>query len=645
MFTKRILKSVAIAAMASAVTISSLGLASAQQNRPRYNSRQSSHQSWTIPPDTIITVQMNSPLSSKTSRVGDRFNATVTVPVYVNGETAIPAGSVIEGRVTQVTPARRMSKPGTIGIGFELLIFPDGSRLPLIANLTSDDPETRSRIDEESTVSGEERDKAVFVGGGGAIGAVIGVMTGGGKGAVVGGVLGAGAGVAGVLLSKGEEARVPTGTPFGVQLREPLVVNQDSTNANMRRSDTDVDQIDNDQPPVSVTRPESRSETRRETGPPARDSEPVDPGDPPRSDDIDIDKVPEESREPEKAEPVLPLSSPEMIRRAQTALKYEGYYEGPEDGVMTARVSTALKTYQREKNLPQTGDLDPQTAGSLGIMRASTPAAQTTRNDQRTNDRQKGDRPQTTPVKGTANDRINASDIVPATVLSASARRMDNGAIYILINTQANTGGWRWFGEHVVNGDTLEVYARAKRPTGMVTQALTRGKIELNVTEKVTYVQRVVIHSAGPDQEISLRERQATTPQTSPPVSRFDFLKQGEALLSEFERLSGLRISGGVVESNRNAQNGEAEMEMLFALDGFVNSARLYTNITASMRGSGNMRPAVLAFAKQARRTDKVIATSTSRFAGQLSLKWDVIRQDVLRLIQNHGIRPSDLED
>jgi peptidoglycan hydrolase-like protein with peptidoglycan-binding domain len=643
MFTKRILKSVAIAAMAIAVMISSLGLASAQQNRPRYNSRQSSHQGLTIPPDTIITVQMNSPLSSKTSRVGDRFNATVTVPVYVNGETAIPAGSVIEGRVTQVSPARRMSKPGTIAIGFEYLIFPDGSRLPLIANLTSEDPETRSRIDEESTVSGEERDKAVFVGGGGAIGAVIGVMTGGGKGAVVGGVLGAGAGVAGVLLSKGEEARVPTGTPFGVQLREPLVVSQDSTNASMRRTDANADQIDTDQPPVIERRPESRREVRREPEPPVRDTEPVEPAEASKSDDNDT--ATEESREPEKAEPVLPLSSPEMVRRAQTALKYEGYYEGPEDGVMTARLSNALKTYQREKKLPQTGDLDPQTAGSLGILRASTPAAQTTRNDQRTNDRQATGQPQTTPVRGTANDRINASNIVPATVLSATARRMENGAIYILINTRANTGGWSWFGEHVVNGDTLEVYARAKRPTGMVTQALTRGKIELNVTDRVAYVQRVVIHSAGPDQEISLKDQQATPAQTSPSASRFNFLKQGEELLSEFERLSGMRISSGVVESNRNAQNGEAEMELLFALDGFVNAARLYTNITTSMRGSGNMRPAVLAFAKQARRTDKVISTSTSRFAGQLSIKWDLIRQDVLRLIQNHGIRPSDLDD
>jgi hypothetical protein len=241
MFTNRILKSIAVAAVASALIFGSLGPAAAQQNRPRYSSRQGAPGSLTLPADTVITVQMNSPLSSKTSRVGDRFSATVTVPVYVSGETAIPSGAVIEGRVTQVSPARRMSKPGSIAIGFDYLIFPDGSRVPVIANLTSDDPETRRRIDEESTVSGKERDKAIFVGGGGAIGAVIGVMTGGAGGAIVGGVLGAGAGVAGIMLSKGEEARVPTGTPFGVQLKEPLVINVDSTNAGGMRSDPGPD--------------------------------------------------------------------------------------------------------------------------------------------------------------------------------------------------------------------------------------------------------------------------------------------------------------------------------------------------------------------------------------------------------------------
>ena len=36
----------------------------------------------------------------------------------------IPAGAIVEGRVTQVTPAKRMSKSGTIAIDFDELGFP-----------------------------------------------------------------------------------------------------------------------------------------------------------------------------------------------------------------------------------------------------------------------------------------------------------------------------------------------------------------------------------------------------------------------------------------------------------------------------------------------------------------------------------------
>src|SRR5207247_11223560 len=99
------------------------------------------------------------------------------------------------------------------------------------------------------------------------------------------------------------------------------------------------------------------------------------------------------------------------------------------------------------------------------------------------------------------------SGAVMATVLSATADRTGEGAIHVFINTQANTGGWRWFGEQVVNGDTLEVYAKAVKPTGMVTQVLTRGRIELTVRDGVQYVRRVVIHSANGDQMNALGGR------------------------------------------------------------------------------------------------------------------------------------------
>src|SRR5712692_3491876 len=221
--SNRDLLTVALLALA-ALSVS----AAAQNSRPRYSSARPTDQS-TVPTDTVISVQINGTLRSRTARVGDKFTATVTVPVYVNGRTVIPAGSIVEGRVTQVTPAKRMNRSGTIGIDFDALVFPDGSTVNLVASLTSADPETRRRIDDESRVSGRRNERAaVFIGGGGAIGAVLGAITGGGKGAVLGGVAGAGAGVAGILLSKGEEAQVPSGTPFGVQIKQALVVRENS---------------------------------------------------------------------------------------------------------------------------------------------------------------------------------------------------------------------------------------------------------------------------------------------------------------------------------------------------------------------------------------------------------------------------------
>ena len=199
-----------------------------QQSRPRYNQRSNSGGGWTLPPDTIITMRMDQTLNSKTSRVGDRFTASVTEPVQANGRVVIPAGTIVEGRVTQVTPAKRMSKAGAIAMNFDSIIMPDGRRLALVGSLTSDDPEVRRRINDENSVRGPRSDrKAVFVGGSGAIGAVLGGILGGGKGAVVGGVAGAGVGIAGVLLSKGEEAEVRAGTPFGIQLRQPLSMRGD----------------------------------------------------------------------------------------------------------------------------------------------------------------------------------------------------------------------------------------------------------------------------------------------------------------------------------------------------------------------------------------------------------------------------------
>ena len=649
----------------AAVIILVTGLSSAafsQQSRPRYNQRSNSSGGWNLPPDTVISMRMDRTLNSKTSRVGDRFTATVIVPVQSNGRVVIPTGTIVEGRVTHVTPAKRMSRAGTIAIDFDSIIMPDGRKLALVGSLTSDDPEIRRRIDDENSVSGPNSDrKAVFVGGGGTIGAVLGGIAGGGKGAVIGGIAGAGVGIAGVLLSKGEEAEVRAGTPFGIQLRQGLSMrgdpsfDNDPRNNNSRDNNPRAGQSrprpdrdpapDYDRSGPKETEPRNYPERR-----PEREPEQTDP------DDIPAEPAREPAREPEpvtrtestpRTEPAasepepatesLPLSSTEMIRRSQIALRDQGYYEGPIDGVMSPRTSNSLKTYQRENNIPQTGDLDPATAEKLGITRAAQTAA-----------RKETRPPQSQPrPAGTAStsDPATADTVVLANVLSATANRTADGALYILINTQANTGGWRWFGEPVANGDTLEVYARAVKPTGMVTQALTRGRIELNVKDGVDLVRRIVVHGAAGNITIPLgnssRTSEASSNRTSEPQSSpvSNIQRQAEQLLADYRRQIGFRSSGEI-----NSRYGETEIELLYALESFANAARRYNNLMPGIQDRQSARSATLSLAREARKTDSVITTSSSSLADSVNRGWDSIRLEVLRLIKSYNISSSDLD-
>jgi hypothetical protein len=607
--------------------------------------------------------------------VGDKFTATVTVPVYVNGRTIIPAGSIIEGRVTQVTPAKRMNRSGTIAIDFDELVFPNGTAVGLMGILTSEDPETRRRIDDESRVSaGGSKRPAVFIGGGGAIGAVLGGIAGGGKGAAVGGAVGAGAGVASILLSKGEEAEVPSGTPFGVQIKQALVIRESFVSEGQPAVDSPPDQLPerrddrNDRAEADRAQPDSRD--RR---PPPERSEP--------ETDVDRSEPPADN---------LPLSSPVMVSRAQSALKEQGYYEGATDGVMTPRTSSALRTYQRENKLQETGDLDPPTAQKLGIMGGGTAERPSTSQVPSAGERtSRADRPSERPPDASNSrqpDRTTESlpaESEMAFVISATANKTQDGAISVLINTQANSGGWRWFGEHVINGDTLEVYARAVGPKGMATQVMTRGRIELTVKDGVEYVRRVVVHSADGDQAIALGRAAAgrpaaverpsvaanrpanvesttsrPTPATSRPVnvepaapsgtaalSANSLQRKADELLVEYQRLYGVRMTGNGVEVDNVAQYREPEIELLFAIDSFANAAQLYARLASSFRDRQSLRGATLAMARQARRTDRVISTTTSRGADPLAVRWDSVRQDVLRIMQAYNINSAEVEN
>lgn len=177
---------------------------------------------YSIPAGTTLRVRMNQTLSSKTARVGDTFTATVTEPVYSGtGVIVVPVGSTVIGRVDQVKAAAKGGKPGTIDATFVELKLPNGTRKVINGSLAELDTKT-AKSDSEGTASGDKmaHRKIIFIGGGGAGGAVLGAAVGGGKGALIGGIAGAIGGLIAENQTKGEDATVKSGTEFGVYLNQ-----------------------------------------------------------------------------------------------------------------------------------------------------------------------------------------------------------------------------------------------------------------------------------------------------------------------------------------------------------------------------------------------------------------------------------------
>jgi len=178
-----------------------------------------------VPAGTALMVKLETTLATFSNKPGDPFQARLTQAVVLDGKTLIPAGAMVEGRVTKVAEPRRISGKPTIGILPETLILPTGEHFFLDATLVDTNAGRDTDVNQEGEFkgSGHDRRDQLETGGGVAGGMLVGGLIGGPPGIVIGGIVGAGS-TGAHWLSKHRSATLMAGTELTLELNRPLAM-------------------------------------------------------------------------------------------------------------------------------------------------------------------------------------------------------------------------------------------------------------------------------------------------------------------------------------------------------------------------------------------------------------------------------------
>jgi hypothetical protein len=168
-----------------------------------------------------IRVRLTERLSSTETEKGEPFHGQVASDVLQEGKVLIPAGSGIEGRVSEVTSGH-FGGHGSLRLKPEAVILPDGSRFQLHA-MTTGTPGSKTRIGAEGSINPGSRAKKDGIEYGAVVGtgAVAGAVIGGPVGALTGSLIGAGV-VTTHLMVDHPQATLEPGAILLFTLTEPM---------------------------------------------------------------------------------------------------------------------------------------------------------------------------------------------------------------------------------------------------------------------------------------------------------------------------------------------------------------------------------------------------------------------------------------
>jgi hypothetical protein len=169
-----------------------------------------------LPAGTEIVVLTNQNIDSKTATEGQVFSADVAEDVAdSSGQVVIPKGSPAELII-------RKASAGNVTGGSELSLDLQSVKVASHRYIVS----SEDMQQQGNQGIGANKRTAAMVGGGAALGTLVGAVAGGGKGAAIGVLAGAAAGTGVEVLTKGKSVQVPAESKLRFKLDQPLRLDQ-----------------------------------------------------------------------------------------------------------------------------------------------------------------------------------------------------------------------------------------------------------------------------------------------------------------------------------------------------------------------------------------------------------------------------------
>jgi hypothetical protein len=163
----------------------------------------------TIPAGTNLEVRTNEAITSSSGE-GRTYSGQIETDIRgSNGDLLVPKGSPVELVVLEAREKSGVRGPA-VQLGLRSVTVNGATHLVVSQEL------------EQTSGLGRNRRTAEMVGGGAALGTLIGAAAGGGKGAVLGGLVGAAAGAAAQVRTEGSEVKIPAETVLHFRLDEPI---------------------------------------------------------------------------------------------------------------------------------------------------------------------------------------------------------------------------------------------------------------------------------------------------------------------------------------------------------------------------------------------------------------------------------------